>query len=122
MDIEDSNKNKNSSKNLQEKAEEANIINQNKQIKNSENKSITKVENNDEGISSNKDINNNSKDKTQNNNKDNNKINKYMFDNIIKIKKENCSQQLLDEQWNYQKILLDYNLLDFTCKNYYIYY
>ena len=30
--------------------------------------------------------------------------------------------KLLDEQWNYEKILLDYNIIDFTCKNNKIYY
>ena len=51
-----------------------------------------------------------------------NNMDKYMFNNIIKIKKENSSsQKLLDEQWEHQKILLDYNILDFTCKNYYVY-
>ena len=39
--------------------------------------------------------------------KQENKVNK-----IIKLKS-------LDEQWSFQKILLDYNILDFTSKFYY---
>ena len=119
MDIQDSNKNKNSYKNLQEKEEEINQMNQNKQKENSVNKIISKIAKNEEDISLNKDINNNPKNKTKNENKDN-KMNKYMFNNIIKINKDNGSQKLLDEQWNHQKILLDYNILDFACKNFYI--
>jgi len=121
MDFKDSNKNEYSMENLHENGEENNQINPSKQKENSENKNKTKIQKNEENKYSNKDINNNPKNQTQNDNKDNN-MDKYMFNNIIKIKKENSSsQKLLDEQWEHQKILLDYNILDFTCKNYYVY-
>ena len=42
--------------------------------------------------------------------------NSYMFNTIIKLRKEKSRPQLLDEQWKYEKILLDYNIIDFTCK------
>ena len=42
--------------------------------------------------------------------------NTYMFNTIIKLRKEKSRPQLLDEQWKYEKILLDYNIIDFTCK------
>ena len=51
--------------------------------------------------------------------KENIKINErsdYIFKSIIKIRKETSRPQLLDEQWYYEKILLDYNTIDFTCK------
>ena len=51
--------------------------------------------------------------------KENKKINErndYIFKSIIKIRKEKSRPQLLDEQWYYEKILLDYNIIDFTCK------
>ena len=50
--------------------------------------------------------------------KENKKIerNDYIFKSIIKIRKETSRPQLLDEQWYYEKILLDYNIIDFTCK------
>ena len=39
----------------------------------------------------------------------------FIFNNIIKIKKIKCPR-LLEEQWKYEKILLDYNIIDFTSK------
>jgi len=45
-----------------------------------------------------------------------NERNDYLFKSIIKIRKETSRPQLLDEQWYYEKILLDYNTIDFTCK------
>ena len=42
----------------------------------------------------------------------------YLFQSIIKIRKEKSMPKLLDEQWHYEKILLDYNIIDFTCKLY----
>ena len=45
-----------------------------------------------------------------------NERNDYIFKSIIKIRKETSRPQLLDEQWYYEKILLDYNIIDFTCK------
>jgi hypothetical protein len=45
-----------------------------------------------------------------------NERNDYIFKSIIKIRKETSRPQLLDEQWYYEKILLDYNTIDFTCK------
>ena len=40
----------------------------------------------------------------------------YIFNNILKIKMMKCPR-LLEEQWKYEKILLDYNIIDFTSKN-----
>lgn len=39
----------------------------------------------------------------------------FIFNNLIKIKKIKCPR-LLEEQWKYEKILLDYNIIDFTSK------
>ena len=39
----------------------------------------------------------------------------FIFNNILKIKNINCPR-LLEEQWKYEKILLDYNIIDFTSK------
>jgi hypothetical protein len=39
----------------------------------------------------------------------------YIFKNILKIKQLKCPR-LLEEQWKYEKILLDYNIIDFTSK------
>ena len=47
-----------------------------------------------------------------------NERNDYIFKSIINIRKETIRPQLLDEQWFYEKILLDYNIIDFTCKHY----
>ena len=96
MEISDSKKNKETLENLQEDGEEKNQINPNE----IEEKLEKKV-----------------KQKTKNENKENN-VNKYIFNNLIKIKNEKSSQKLLDEQWHHQKILLDYNILDFARKNY----
>ena len=52
----------------------------------------------------------------QNNDLDLLKANSYEFKNIIKLKKEKTLPQLLDEHWFFEKILLDYNIIDFTCK------
>ena len=46
------------------------------------------------------------------------KFDSYLFQSIIKIRKGKSPPQLLDEQWYFEKILLDYNLIDFTCKIY----
>ena len=96
MEISDSKKNKKSLENLQEDGDEKNQINPNKK----EEKLEKKV-----------------KQKTKNDHKENS-LNKFIFNNLIKIKNEKSSQKLLDEQWQYQKILLDYNILDFARKNY----
>ena len=53
---------------------------------------------------------------TKKENKKINERNDYIFKSIIKIRKETIRPQLLDEQWYYEKILLDYNIIDFTCK------
>ena len=53
---------------------------------------------------------------TKKENKKINERNDYIFKSIIKIRKETSRPQLLDEQWYYEKILLDYNTIDFTCK------
>ena len=53
---------------------------------------------------------------TKKENKKINERNDYLFKSIIKIRKETSRPQLLDEQWYYEKILLDYNIIDFTCK------
>jgi hypothetical protein len=45
--------------------------------------------------------------------------NSFIFNNILKIKKIKCPR-LLEEQWKYEKILLDYNIIDFTSKTKYI--
>ena len=45
--------------------------------------------------------------------------NSFIFNNILKIKKVKCPR-LLEEQWKYEKILLDYNIIDFTSKIKYI--
>jgi len=37
----------------------------------------------------------------------------YIFNNILKLKMIKCPR-LLEEQWKYEKILLDYNIIDFT--------
>ena len=74
-------------------------------------------------------VNNKNKVQEDNKNKDVDKVNKniiinevsisskdsYIFSNIIKLKKEK-NPKLLIEQWKYEKILLDYNIIDFTCK------
>jgi hypothetical protein len=39
----------------------------------------------------------------------------FIFNNILKIKNIKCPR-LLEEQWKYEKILLDYNIIDFTSK------
>jgi hypothetical protein len=39
----------------------------------------------------------------------------YIFNNILKLKILKCPR-LLEEQWKYEKILLDYNIIDFTSK------
>ena len=39
----------------------------------------------------------------------------FIFNNIIKIRNIKCPR-LLEEQWKYEKILLDYNIIDFTSK------
>ena len=39
----------------------------------------------------------------------------YIFNNILKLKMTKCPR-LLEEQWKYEKILLDYNIIDFTSK------
>ena len=39
----------------------------------------------------------------------------FIFNNIIKIRDIKCPR-LLEEQWKYEKILLDYNIIDFTSK------
>ena len=45
------------------------------------------------------------------------RINKksYIFNNILKMKILKCPR-MLEEQWKYEKILLDYNIIDFTSK------
>lgn len=43
----------------------------------------------------------------------------YIFNNILKLKLLKCPR-LLEEQWIYEKILLDYNIIDFTSKKIYI--
>ena len=40
----------------------------------------------------------------------------YIFNNPIKLKMIKCPI-LLEEQWIFEKILLDYNIIDFTSKN-----
>ena len=39
----------------------------------------------------------------------------FIFNNILKIRNIKCPR-LLEEQWKYEKILLDYNIIDFTSK------
>ena len=39
----------------------------------------------------------------------------FIFNNILKIRDIKCPR-LLEEQWKYEKILLDYNIIDFTSK------
>ena len=39
----------------------------------------------------------------------------YIFNKILKLKMTKCPR-LLEEQWKYEKILLDYNIIDFTSK------
>ena len=39
----------------------------------------------------------------------------FIFNNIIKIRNIKCPR-LLEDQWKYEKILLDYNIIDFTSK------
>ena len=43
----------------------------------------------------------------------------FIFNSILKLKSIKCPR-LLEEQWIYEKILLDYNIIDFTCKKNYI--
>ena len=43
----------------------------------------------------------------------------FIFNNILKIKSVKCPR-LLEEQWKYEKILLDYNIIDFTSKTKYL--
>ena len=42
--------------------------------------------------------------------------NSYIFNNLLKLKMIKCPR-LLEDQWKYEKILLDYNIIDFTSKN-----
>ena len=42
----------------------------------------------------------------------------FIFNNILKIKNIKCPR-LLEEQWKFEKILLDYNIIDFTSKTIY---
>ena len=42
--------------------------------------------------------------------------NSFLFKSIIDLKRGKSRPKLLDEQWQYEKILLDYNIIDFTCK------
>ena len=39
----------------------------------------------------------------------------YIFNNTLKLKSIKCPR-VLEEQWIYEKILLDYNIIDFTSK------
>ena len=43
----------------------------------------------------------------------------FIFNNLLKIKNIKCPR-LLEDQWKYEKILLDYNIIDFTSKIKYI--
>ena len=123
MEIVNCQKNQDSFENLQEeneKREEINKINKEEQKQDLEKKINLEIDKSKDNSLSNMDKNNTPQEtpeKTINDNKENN-ANQYIFNNIIKIKTEKSSQKLLDEQWKHQKILLDYNLLDFTCKNY----
>ena len=123
MEIVNCQKNQDSFKNLQEeneKREEINKINKEEQKQDLEKKINLEIDKSKDNSLSNMDKNNTPQEtpeKPINDNKENN-ANQYIFNNIIKIKTEKSSQKLLDEQWKHQKILLDYNLLDFTCKNY----
>lgn len=81
--------------------------------------------------------NNNSQSKDQNNNdinikkenKEEEEIpqeslqhkNSFIFNNLFKIKNIKCPR-LLEEQWKYEKILLDYNIIDFTSKKIFFYF
>ena len=123
MEIVNCQKNQDSFENLQEeneKREEINKINKEKQKQDLEKKINLEIDKSKDNSLSNMDKNNTPQEtpeKPINDNKENN-ANQYIFNNIIKIKTEKSSQKLLDEQWKHQKILLDYNLLDFICKNY----
>lgn len=123
MEIVNCQKNQDSFENLQEeneKREEINKINKEEQKQDLEKKINLEIDKSKDNSLSNMDKNNTPQEtpeKPINDNKENN-TNQYIFNNIIKIKTEKSSQKLLDEQWKHQKILLDYNLLDFTCKNY----
>jgi len=121
MEIVNCPKNQDSFENLQEEnEEEINKINKEEQKQDLEKKINLEIDKSKDNSLSNMDKNNTPQEtpeKPINDNKENN-ANQYIFNNIIKIKTEKSSQKLLDEQWKHQKILLDYNLLDFTCKNY----
>ena len=39
----------------------------------------------------------------------------FIFKSVINIGRLNCPRPL-EDQWNYEKILLDYNIIDFTSK------
>ena len=123
MEIVNCQKNQDSFENLQEeneKREEINKINKEEQKQDLEKKINLEIDKSKDNSLSNMDKNNTPQEtpeKPINNNKENN-ANQYIFNNIIKIKTEKSSQKLVDEQWKHQKILLDYNLLDFICKNY----
>ena len=39
----------------------------------------------------------------------------FIFNNILKIRNIKCPR-LLEDQWKFEKILLDYNIIDFTSK------
>jgi len=45
----------------------------------------------------------------------------FIFNNLFKIKNIKCPR-LLEEQWKYEKILLDYNIIDFTSKKIFFYF
>ena len=44
----------------------------------------------------------------------------FIFNNILQLKMIKCPR-LLEEQWKFEKILLDYNIIDFTSKNNFFY-
>lgn len=123
MEIVNYQKKQDSFENLQEeneKREEINKINKEEQKQDLEKKINLEIDKSKDNSLSNMDKNNTPQEtpeKPNNDNKENN-ANQYIFNNIIKIKTGKSNQKLLDEQWKHQKILLDYNLLDFTCKNY----
>ena len=87
--------------------------------KNEENKNIINIKN--ENISNSKTFNPKEKDNDilEEDEDDINRVRihkkSFIFHNILKMKILKCPR-LLEEQWIYEKILLDYNIIDFTSK------
>ena len=82
------------------------------------NKKIKQIINNSKTFQT-KQINNNNVDEEEEDNEISPVLHhkkSYIFNNLLKLKTIKCPR-LLEEQWIFEKILLDYNIIDFTSKN-----